>query len=637
MNIQKIDSSLAALLNHKILFVLLSILIFSSSAFTKDIYLKDYLISGKKDVTPFVYEMLKDAKKSKATKIIIDEGEYHFYSEKAFEKYCHVSNHDNTMRKIAFPIIGFEKLEIIGNNARFIFHGPMMPFNIEDSKDIKISGISIDWHIPLHSEGLIVANNEIEKTFDLQISNEYPYVIRNNNLYFIKEGYEHDLGRGVLFDPVRKAVAYNSDKYTALEVFGRNTIQYKEKLEYIFPVDKVSRNFAYQDAEWGITAEEIKPGLVRIKNSKIPPPVGMIFICKGRNGYNRIVNAIHIHKSRNVQLRDMNIYHAGGMGIIGERSENILLENVSVKTNPNGNRLLSTTADATHFVNCKGTVTMKNCVFRNMLDDATNVHGSYMVVDEVLSPNKIGVRVGHYQQAGFIFAQKGDKIGIINPKETIEPFIEAIVKSIEFINERYYTITFKDNITATIAPGHVLENIDWYPELTITGCDVTNNRSRGFLLSTTRKTVIENNYFSNMMSAIQIEADLSFWYESGRARDVVIRNNKFGDCVYGGGKSAVISIRSSTANKNYAFGKIIIDNNEFKHFDSAILDANDVEELHFTNNKISKTTTFTPLFPNLPVLNFNKIKSLTVNGIQYEGDLKAKVKIDKIINPNIIF
>lgn len=613
------------------------LLLFQTSVQAKDLYLKNYLDKGKKDVTPSVHRMLQEARKYEDVRIIIDEGEYHFYPEKAFEKYCYVSNHDNTMRRIAFPLIDFSNLEIEGRNARFIFHGPMMPFDIEDSRNIKISGITIDWHIPLHSEALIIGNDENNHTFDINISAQYPYVIRNNELFFIKEGYEHDLGDAILFDPKRKAVAYNTLNYTPLDRSRRVPVRNKEQFDFQNYVDFKSPPYVYQDMESTLKAEEIKPGIVRITTPRPVPPVGMVLVCKGRNGNNRIANAIHIIKSRNVELRDITIYHAGGMGVIGERSVDILLENVKVLTNPESGRMVSTTADATHFVNCKGFVKLSNCVFKHMLDDGTNVHGSFVIVDHVISPNTLGVRVGHYQQGGFIFAEKGDEIGFLNAEESTVPKFTAKVKSVDIINERYYTISFEEDVAKKVTTDFVLENLDWYPELTITNCVIADNRARGILLSTPKKTIVENNFFSNMMSAILVPVELSWWYESGQAQDVIIRNNKFGDCCYGGGERPVILINTTLDKTDYSFGKIVIDGNEFNQFDSAILWANGVKELEFTRNRITNSKTFKPLYPDLPVLKFDHIENLKISSNQYEGNLKDKMVLDRIESKDITF
>ena len=94
------------------------------------------LKEGEKDVTLSVITMLQDASKHKNSKVIIEKGTYHFYPEKAYEQYCFITNHDNSLRRIAFPINDFDGLIIDAKDAKFVFHGVMMPFNIENSKNI---------------------------------------------------------------------------------------------------------------------------------------------------------------------------------------------------------------------------------------------------------------------------------------------------------------------------------------------------------------------------------------------------------------------------------------------------------------------------------------------------------------------
>ena len=64
-----------------------------------------------------------------------------------------------------------------------------------------------------------------------------------------------------------------------------------------------------------------------------------------------------------VTLRDVNIYHCGGMGVIAQRSRDIELNRVSVVPAPGKGRMISITADATHYVNCAGYIRMLDCVF----------------------------------------------------------------------------------------------------------------------------------------------------------------------------------------------------------------------------------------------------------------------------------
>ena len=67
------------------------------------------------------------------------------------------------------------------------------------------------------------------------------------------------------------------------------------------------------------------------------------------------------------------------MGIVGQLSENITLDGITAEPREGGKRLLSTNADATHFINCRGKIEVARCKFVQMMDDASNVHGIYNI------------------------------------------------------------------------------------------------------------------------------------------------------------------------------------------------------------------------------------------------------------------
>lgn len=77
----------------------------------------------------------------------------------------------------------------------------------------------------------------------------------------------------------------------------------------------------------------------------------------------------------------------------------------------------------------------------------------------------------------------------------------------------------------------VVENVSWTPEVKITGNRFSRIPTRGVLLFTRKKSLIENNIFYGMhMSAISITDDTMNWFESGPVHDLTIRNNTFIDC-----------------------------------------------------------------------------------------------------------
>ncbi|MEG0163195.1 MAG: alpha-1,3-galactosidase B, partial [Mucinivorans sp.] len=91
-----------------------------------------------------------------------------------------------------------------------------------------------------------------------------------------------------------------------------------------------------------------------------------------------------------------------GMGLLAQMSENITLNGFSVcLRGADDPRYFTTQADATHFSGCKGLIRSENGLYENMMDDAINVHGTYLKVTKRLSDNVLIGTYMHSQAYGF--------------------------------------------------------------------------------------------------------------------------------------------------------------------------------------------------------------------------------------------
>ena len=91
--------------NRTLLFLLLFTL-FSTKGYPKEIVInaKDYGLKQNEDAVPALRKALEACIAQKATKLIIPQGRYDCYPAKATEKYLRVSNNDNGMKRILFPL-----------------------------------------------------------------------------------------------------------------------------------------------------------------------------------------------------------------------------------------------------------------------------------------------------------------------------------------------------------------------------------------------------------------------------------------------------------------------------------------------------------------------------------------------------
>ncbi len=576
----------------------------------QSINLKEFDIENSSDATPVVVEAIRKCKKDGIRKLEFPKGTYHFYPTFAPDRYCAITNNDNGLKRTAFPIIDFDGLEIEGNGSEFIFHGKMIPFIIEDSKNLTIKNLSINWEVPFCLEGDVVANNPSERTFDVKVKT--PYKVSDNHLYlsleredspyerkygfaFAKgENYDQTVGLNIIWNPETMAPLYDHEKYSGFDF-------------YQFP------------------AKELEPGIVRL-TTRYPevPPVGSVFCSIGEYLYNRTSPAFRLFKSQNLVFNNVNVHHAGAMGLIAERCENITLDGFNVVLKEGEGRMVTTTADATHFCNCKGEVIIRNCTFENMLDDATNIHGTYVRVNKILDDFRVAVETYHPHQNDYLFGEVGDSVQIIH-KDKLTPTTEPLVLTkVERINEKISILTFNESVKDKVELYYGVENISWYPTALLENNIIRNNRARSFLISVPRKVIVRNNYFSSQMASLLITGDLGLWNESGPCDSLIIENNTFQDCVYGGnGAQSVIQIGPEYDSPDFIQEKyssnIIIRNNVINTFDASILKAVSVDGLIFEGNQITQTQTYPPIFPDIPNLRVENCNQISIKGNTYKS------------------
>lgn len=102
------------------------------------------------------------------------------------------------------------------------------------------------------------------------------------------------------------------------------------------------------------------------------------------------------------------------MGLLAQLCENITLNKFSVcLKGDNDPRYFTTQADATHFSGCKGKIISKNGLYENMMDDAINVHGTYLKIIKRLDDYTLIGRYMHEQSWGFKWGEAGDKVQFI--------------------------------------------------------------------------------------------------------------------------------------------------------------------------------------------------------------------------------
>ena len=540
-----------------------------------------------KNASPVLQKVLQkikaEYKEGDSIVIRFAEGHYNFYEKGAAIREYYISNHDqDNPKKVGIALEDMRNLTLDGNGAQFIFHGRMLPVSLLRSTNCNLKNFSIDFATP-HIAQIKIVDSSPET--------------------------------GITFEPA-SWVNYRITKDSVFETYGEG---WTVRPSWGVVFDGETRHLVYNTGDLGCKtkgASEVSPRSINVpawKEKRLKP--GMFFIMRG---WGRPTPGIFLSHDLNTIIDNVKVHYAEGMGLLAQFSENITLEKFGVCLKGDDDpRYFTTQADATHFSGCKGKIISCNGLYEGMMDDAINVHGTYLKVVKRVDDHTLIGRYMHDQSWGFewgcpddevqfVRSQTMELVGDRNHITSIRPYDKDMIDG-----AREYCITFKEPLDKVIneSEGFGIENLTWTPEVLFAGNVIRNNRARGALFSTPRKTVVEDNLFDHTSgTAVLLCGDCNGWFETGACRDVTIRNNRFINALTSLYQftEAVISIYPEIPDlagqqKYFHGGKeggIIIENNEFDTFDSPILYAKSVDGLLFRGNTIKKNTEFVPFHSN---------------------------------------
>ena len=538
---------------------------------------------------------------SDTVRIFLPKGRYDFYPTGASEREYFISNHDqDNPKQVGLAFENMKNVVFDGQGSELVFHGRMLPVSLVGSDNCTLKNFSIDFANPHISQVKVLENDTLGGMITYEVAPWVEYEIRDSNFVAKGEGWEHVPAWGIAFEGDTKRLVYTTSD---ISVGSKQVAEIAPR--------KIC-------APW--------------KNKKLIPGTVVVF-----RGYGRPTPGIFMYHDTNTTLENIQVHYAEGMGLLAQMSENITLDKFSVCLRGEDDpRYFTTQADATHFSGCKGKITSCNGLYEGMMDDAINVHGTYLKVVKRIDDHTLVGRYMHDQSWGFEWGRAGDEVQFVqsstmelignqNKIASIRPHDKEQIDG-----AREFIITFDEAIDPAVngQSGFGIENLTWTPEVLFAGNTIRNNRARGSLFSTPRKTVVENNLFDHTSgAAILLCGDCNGLFETGACRNVIIRKNRFVNALTNLFQftNAVISIYPEIPdlkNQQKYFhggpeGGIVIEDNEFDTFDAPILYAKSVDGLIFRNNVIKKNTDYKPFHSNRNRFWLERVTNVTMNTNYY--------------------
>ena len=557
--------------------------------------------NSSKNASPVLQKALAKIKAEykEGEKVILrfPEGRYEFHEKGAAVREYYISNHDQTNpKKVGIALEDMKNLTLDGQGSEFVFHGRMLPVSLLRSENCLLKNFSIDFENPHIAQVKIV---------------------------------ENDPQDGIVFEPA-PWVDYRIAKDSIFEAYGEGwTMRHSWGIAF----DGDSNHLVYNSSDIGCPkngASEVAPRRIHApgwKDARLVP--GTVVAMRG---WGRPTPGIFLSHDVNTTIENVKVHYAEGMGLLAQLCENITLEKFGVCLKGDADpRYFTTQADATHFSGCKGKIVSCNGLYEGMMDDAINVHGTYLKVVKRVDDRTLVGRYMHGQSWGFEWGCPGDEVQFIRSNT-----MELVGKQNKIISIRPYDkeqtegareflITFQEPVDQVIneQSGFGIENLTWTPEVLFSGNVIRNNRARGSLFSTPRKTIVENNLFDHTSgAAILLCGDCNGWFETGACRHVIIRKNRFVNALTNLFQftNAVISIYPEIPDlkgqQQYFHGGpeggIVIEDNEFETFDAPILCAKSVDGLVFRNNTIKLNTEYKPFHPNRNRFWLERVTNVTI-------------------------
>lgn len=557
--------------------------------------------NSSKNASPVLQKALAKIKAEykEGEKVILrfPEGRYEFHEKGAAVREYYISNHDQTNpKKVGIALEDMKNLTLDGQGSEFVFHGRMLPVSLLRSENCLLKNFSIDFENPHIAQVKIV---------------------------------ENDPQDGIVFEPA-PWVDYRIAKDSIFEAYGEGwTMRHSWGIAF----DGDTKHLVYNTSDIGCPtkgASEVAPRRIHApgwKDARLVP--GTVVAMRG---WGRPTPGIFLSHDVNTTIENVKVHYAEGMGLLAQLCENITLEKFGVCLKGDADpRYFTTQADATHFSGCKGKIVSCNGLYEGMMDDAINVHGTYLKVVKRVDDRTLVGRYMHGQSWGFEWGCPGDEVQFIRSNT-----MELVGKQNKIISIRPYDkeqtegareflITFQEPVDQVIneQSGFGIENLTWTPEVLFSGNVIRNNRARGSLFSTPRKTIVENNLFGHTSgAAILLCGDCNGWFETGACRHVIIRKNRFVNALTNLFQftNAVISIYPEIPDlkgqQQYFHGGpeggIVIEDNEFETFDAPILYAKSVDGLVFRNNTIKLNTEYKPFHPNRNRFWLERVTNVTI-------------------------
>lgn len=494
------------------------------------------------------------------TVLVFEKGDYHIRAQDCTQEMLYITNtvgdkefgpgETPHLNAVPFFLKNIQNLTIRGGGARFILDGKATNMALQGCENIAVQDLEITaTHPDMHA--LTVVGKGLFHT-DFRLDADSQYSCRNGEYFFEGTGYSR---------------SFFADRNTA---FWIGLIR-KDEPEAI---RRVRHPFM-----GAVRICELEHGVFRVwfLNTSRFKMGDEYYIFDVRRQY----AGIFVDRCKNVTLQNIKQRFNYSLALVAQDTDTLTAEGLTFAPEEDSVRRMASVADFIQICMCRGQVRIEDCLFSGAGDDCLNVHGIHFKIQRKAG-NTITVRFMHAQSHGFNPLRAGDTVAFIRPDSMLEHGQAKILNSV-LHGEYEIELTLDDAKDAVV--GEVIEDISACPDVHFADNRLTRIITRGLLLTTRGKVVVENNRFvSTTMSGILLSDDAKSWYESGMCKNVTIRNNIFEYC----GETPIRILPENAVHKGAVHENVTIQNNIFGRYPGKCITAKSTAHLRVSGNRFGK-------------------------------------------------
>lgn len=238
-----------------------------------------------------------------------------------------------------------------------------------------------------------------------------------------------------------------------------------------------------------------------------------------------------IYGSKNTVIENVRVKASANMLVAGSFNDGLTIRGMHVESERKEEMRWAAASDCIHLSNMTGTITVEDCTFIGLGDDAFNYNSLAMAGKVSEEDGRLSIQISDPssgEPVSRMLVKKGDVLRLYTA--AAEPLgevkVEAVRKGVATVEASASVADF------AVLPekGFFVQNTRFLPEIVIRNNTVADGRARAFLLRSENVSVTDNEVSNLALAGILVTYDLNYWHEMGPARNVCIENNTFVNC-----------------------------------------------------------------------------------------------------------